>query len=83
MAAVLNLCRLPCLATAFARRMLGVLTVAFFKDNATVNLLIAEGWGQASLQYCFLFFGAIVSVAKSFPMAQSWTLGRHTWMVTC
>ena len=31
----------------------------------------------------FHFFGAIVSVAKSFPMAQSWTLGRHTWMVTC
>ena len=52
-----------------ARRIFGVLSTAFFDDNATLDLQVAFGWGQAAVKLCYTFVGALLSVPKSMPMA--------------
>ena len=65
LAAVLNFCRLPCLTSAFARRIYGVITTAFFDDNATIDLLIASGWGGRPL------YSSVSSLEQSYRPARA------------
>ena len=56
------------LVSAMARRIFGVMTIAYFDDNPTVALSEQAAWSQATVAFVYNLVGGVLAPDKRMPM---------------